>query len=301
MVKLIYLEKLPRRGERKASEQLFTGELVLCPAATSSIVLAIVAVKGLEMSLPVLFKGYMMLQDVGADAPVPYASPARGATDFRQAYATFIKVTESEAKGVIARAHVDYLNDLDAVALAKIENWEPAAFVMEVEVDFRGDIRLVKDGLVITREDIFEYERLPLPQALLDSVPRKVDAWARESDIQFALTFLQQRLRHDAHQLFAAITSRAFGGVDNGYADSFKKWLANDGGTVALRDELALPFKSMFDDRKIDGRQNNAWWDAWTGIDSAKLAYREEFRVGRLVSSASADVEEEMEMAGPRM
>lgn len=253
------------------------------------------------MSLPVLFKGYMMLQDVGVDAPVPYASPARSATDFRQAYAPFIKVAESEAKGVIARAHVDYLNDLDAAALAKIDSWEPAAFVMEVEVDYRGDIRLVNDGSVITREDVFEYERLPLPQTLLDSVPRKVDDEARGSDVQFALTFLQQRLRHDAHQLFAAITSRAFCGFDSGYAESFNNWLSNDGGTVLLRDELALPFKAMFDDRKVEGRQNNAWWDAWTGIDSAKLAYREEFRVGSLRVSAAPAVDEELEATGPRM
>lgn len=263
--------------------------------------LAIVALKGLEMSLPALFKGYMMLQDVGADAPVPYASPARGAVDFRQAYGSFIKETESEARGVIARAHVDYLNDLDAAALGKIDSWEPAAFVMEAEVDYRGDIRLVNDGSVITREDIFEYDRLPLPQALLDSVPKKIGAEARESDVQFALIFLKQRLRPDGQQLFEAITHRAFGGLDHEYANSFKKWLSNDDGTVVLRDELALPFKAMFDDRKIDGRQNNAWSDAWTGIDSAKLAYREQFRVGGLRSLTAPDVEEELEIAGPRM
>lgn len=252
------------------------------------------------MSLPVLFKGYMMLQDVGADAPVPYSSPARGATDFRQAYEPFIKGTEGEAKGVIARAHVDYLNDLDAAALANITDWEPAAFVMEVEVDYRGDIRLLKDGSVISREDVFEYERLPLPQALLDSVPKKVTNGASQSDVKFALQFLEQRLRPDAKQLFTEIMNRAFSGVDQGYMNSFKKWLSNDGGTVVLRDEVALPFKPMFDDRKVEGRQNNAWWDAWTNIDSAKLAYREEFRIGSLRTPVSA-VDEELELAGPRM
>jgi hypothetical protein len=264
-------------------------------------VLAIVAAKGFEMSLPVLFKGYMMLQDVGADAPVPYASPARGATDFRQAYGTFVKGTEDEAKGVIARAHVDYLNDLDAAALAKITNWEPAAFVMEVEVDYRGDIRLVKDGSVITREDIFEYERRPLPQALLDSVPKKVSEDARQDDFNFALKYLQQRLRPDAQRLFTAIINRAYRSSDHSYMDSFKKWLNTDGGTVVLRDELASPFKSIFDDRTVEGRQNNVWSDAWTGIDSAKLAYREEFRVGNLAASVVPNVDEELEVPGPRM
>lgn len=254
------------------------------------------------MSLPVLFKGYILLQDVGADAPVPYASPARGAVDFKQAYGSFIKETEDEARGVIARAHVDYLNDLDAAALAKIVSWEPAAFVMQAEVDYRGDIRLVKDGSVITREDVYEYERLPLPQALLDSVPKKIDGGGRQSDVQFALTFMQQRLRPDAQQLFAAIINRANGGLDAEFTTSFKNWLFNDGQTVVLRDELALPFKSMFDDRKVEGRQNNAWSDAWTGIDSAKLAYREEFRVGNLRASTPAvDQDEELEVSGLRM
>jgi hypothetical protein len=260
-----------------------------------------VGMKGFEMSLPVLFKGYIMLQDVGADDPVPYASPARSAVDFKQAYGSFIKETEDEAKGVIARAHVDYLNDLDADALAKIISWEPAAFVMEVEVDYRGDIRLVKDGSVITREDIIEYEQLPLPQALLDSVPKKVDAEARQSDVQFALTFLRQRLGPDDQQLFTAIINRANGGFDPEYTNSFKKWLFNDGQTVVLRDEVALPFIQMFDDRKVEGRQNNAWWDAWTGIDSAKLAYREEFRLGSLRKLMAPEEEEELGVTGPRM
>ena len=253
------------------------------------------------MSLPVLFKGYMMLQDVGADAPVPYASPARGAADFKYAYAPFIKGTEDEAKGVIARAHVDYLNDLDAAALAKITEWEPAAFVMEVEVDYRGDIRLVKDGTVILREDIFEYERLPLPQVLLDSVPKKVGDDFKPDDVRFAITFIENRLAKDALQLFDAVLTRVSRGGDEGYRQSFKKWLGGEGGSVLLRDELALPFKSLFDDRKVEGRQNNAWWDAWTGIDSAKLAYREEFRVGRLRTLTTPEVEEALEATGPRM
>lgn len=241
-----------------------------------------------------------MLQDVGTDTPAPYSSPARGATDFRQAYAPFFKATADEAMGVIARAHVDYLNDLDAAALAKITNWKPAAFIMEAEVDYRGDIRLVKDGSTIYREDVFEYERLPLPQALLDSVPKKVVDGASQSDVKFALLFLEQRLRPDAKQLFTAILNRAFGGLDQEYMNLFKKWLSNDGGTVILRDEVALPFKPMFEDRKVEGHQNNAWWDAWVNIDSAKHAYIEEFRIGRLCAPTSPSVDE-LEWTGPRM
>jgi hypothetical protein len=265
------------------------------------MVLRIVVIKGLDMSLPILFEGYMMLQDVGADAPVPYNSPVKSAADFKQAYSSFIRPTEDEARGLIARAHVDYLNDLDVAALAKVENWEPAAFVRKVDVYYSGDIRLVEDGVVLSREDIYDYEGAYLPEAVFLSIPQKVDLTAIPEDVKFAVLYVNQRLRPDSQQLFKAITTCALGAGDPEYTGSFNRWLGGDSGTAILRDELAYPYESMFDDRKVEGRQNNAWFDAWCGIDSAKLAYREEFRVGSLRSSRVVNVDDEVAFSGPRM
>jgi hypothetical protein len=253
------------------------------------------------MSLPVLFDGYMILQDIGNDAPAAYRSPVLEARNFQQAYSSFIKPTEDAARGIIGRDHVNYLSDLDDSALAKLETWEPAAFVMKVSVDYRGDIRILNDGTTITREDIYLDANVPVPEALLESVPEKVghDADIKSDDVRFAIVYLQHRLGPDARQLFTAVVDRALSGSDPNYTASFTKWLGPEGGTVVLRDELCLLFKPRFDDRKVEGRQNNVWFDAWCGIDSAKLAYREEFRVGSLSAAATGDLEETY--SGPRM
>lgn len=251
------------------------------------------------MSLPVLFEGYMMLQDIGNDDPVPYLKPLAAVNDFREAYSSFIKPTEVEARGKIARDHVDYLNDLNDAALARLEDWEPSAYVMKVSVDYRGDIRIEKDHSVITREDVFESAMMEIPDTLLASIPLKVEADAdfRSSDVQFAVTYFRSCLdRPDELLLFNAIIDRVSNG-DSEFEAVFIRWLSPEGGTVILRDDLCRPFKPMFADRKVEGRQNLAWDNAWTGIDSVRLAYREEFRVGGL-QPATQPVGDEWTVSG---
>lgn len=254
------------------------------------------------MPLPVLFDGYMMLQDIGNDAPVPYLSPVPDASSFHEAYGSFIKHTELEARGVICRDHSDYLSDLSNDALAQLETWEPTAFVMKVTVDFKGDIHVPRDGLTLTKEEIYDSANMEIPRALHARVPKQVDQDAdiNSEDVKFAIAFVRSRLKQpDQLQLFNAILDRAQKGIDPGFTNSFVKWLGPDGGTLILRDELCRPYQPMFDDRKVEGRQNLAWDNAWTGIDSAKLAYREEFRVGSLVMTRTP--EEAEPYTGPRM
>lgn len=254
------------------------------------------------MTLPVLFDGYMMLQDIGNDNPVPYLSPVANASSFHEAYCSFIKPTELEARGVICRDHSDYLNDLSNDALAQLETWEPSAFVMKVNVDYKGDIHIVKDGLTLTKEEIYDVANIDIPSELYASVPKQVDhdADINSADMKFAIAFVRFRLKQpDQLQLFDAVLNRALEGNDPEFIGSFVKWLGPDGGTIILRDELCRPFQSMFENRKVEGRQNLAWHNAWAGIDSAKLAYREEFRVGSLMMSGTP--EEEDPSTGPRM
>lgn len=254
------------------------------------------------MPLPVLFDGYIMLQDIGSDTPVPYLSPVAEASSFHEAYRSFIKPTELEARGVICRDHINYLNDLSNDALALMETWEPSAFVMKVTVDYNGDIHVPADGLTLTKEVIYDFANMDIPTDLYASVPKQVDhdADINSADMKFAITFVQFHLKNpDQLQLFNAVLNRAMNGNDPEYTNSFIKWLGPDGGTIILRDELCRPFQAMFENRKVEGRQNLAWHNAWAGIDSAKLAYREEFRVGSLVMTRTPDEAEPY--SGPRI
>lgn len=254
------------------------------------------------MTLPVLFDGYMMMCDIGNDTPAPYLPPLDNASTFREAYSKFIKLSEVEARGIIARDHVQYLSDLTDEALADLETWEPAAFIMKVTVDHRGDIRIVKDGSEITLEDI--YAEKPIPEELQNSIPTKVkhDDDLDSSAVTFATAFIESRLtQRDAKLLFTRILYTALTEHYPAFTDSFLKWLGPDGGTVVLRDELCRPYKSLFDDRKVEGRQNLVWDNAWTHIDSAKHAYNEEFRVGVLSKKPTAVVDDETYSPGPRM
>jgi hypothetical protein len=255
-----------------------------------------------NMTLPVLFEGFMMLQDIGNEFPVPYLSPVGNASSFHEAYSSFIKPTELEARGVICRDHSDYLSDLSNDALAQLETWEPTAFVMKVTVDFKGDIYIPRDGLTLTKEEVYESANMEIPRTLHAHVPKQVDQDAdiNSEDVKFAIAFVRLRLKQpDQLQLFNTILSRALKGNDPEFTNSFVKWLGPDGGTIILRDELCRPFQSIFEHRKVEGRQNLSWQNAWTGIDSAKLAYREEFRVGSLMTSENND--EDTSYATPRM
>lgn len=236
------------------------------------------------MTLPVLFEGFIMIHDIGHDALVAYR-PVVGASTFHEAYGSFIRPTEEEARAVVARGHVNYLMGLDDDELSRLEAWEPSASVMRAAVDYRGDIHILDDGTSITAEELYASVEMDVPAALSGSVPRQVgpDDTIETDDARFAVTFLQFRLkRPDEIQLFETVVARARSGKDPEFTGSFMKWLGGEGSTVVLRDELCGPYRSMFDDRKVEGRQNNAWHDAWSGIDSSKLAYKEEFRVGSL-------------------
>jgi hypothetical protein len=174
---------------------------------------------------------------------------------------------------------------------------------MKVTVDYKGDIRILKDGITITNEDIYDSANMEIPRTLHARVPRQVgqDADINSADMQFAITYVRHRLdQADELQLFTAVLDRARSGTDPEFTSSFVEWLGPDGGTLVLRDDLCRPYQPMFADRKVEGRQNHAWYNAWTGIDSAKLAYKEEFRVGSLITLETAGTEEAETSAGRR-
>lgn len=114
-------------------------------------------------------------------------------------------------------------------------------------------------------------------------MPTKVhqDSTIGSDEVKFAIRYFGIMLdRPNSIQLFQTIVDRAQGGNDPDFTQSFLKWLQSDGGTLVLRDELCYPYRRMFDDQKEEGKQDLAWDNAWNGIDSVKLRYREEFRVG---------------------
>lgn len=256
------------------------------------------------MTLPILFEGYMMLQDIGNDDPVSYLKPVPYASNFHEAYSSFIKSSEIDARGIIARDHVEHLSGLENDELATLEAWEPTAFVMKVMVDCRGDIRLSKDGKIISREDIYGYASMEESPTLRARIPQLIgdNDDINSNNAKFAIIFISSRLKGpNSTTLFKIIVGRALGGEDPEFAKSFEKWLCQDGSTVVLRDELCRPYKSMFDDQKFEVRQNLAWDNAWTGIDSAKHAYKEEFRIGRLRPDGTAELEDDETYASPRI
>jgi hypothetical protein len=120
-------------------------------------------------------------------------------------------------------------------------------------------------------------------------------------EVKFASEYVMGRLdTENAQRLFGTIAAEALLGDDKEFTKSYLTWLHTDGATVILRDELCRPYESMFDDQKREGFQNNAWFNAFSGIDSAKLAYREEFRVGMFSNAPAAETEEET-YTGPRI
>jgi hypothetical protein len=122
-----------------------------------------------------------------------------------------------------------------------------------------------------------------------------IDSKIDSPEVRFATGFVMGRLdAANEQRLFGAIAERALLGEDQAFSQSYLKWLQTDGATVILRDELCRPYQDTFDDQKREGFQNNAWFNAFTGIDSAKLGYREEFRVGMFSENApSVETEEE--------
>lgn len=57
------------------------------------------------------------------------------------------------------------------------------------------------------------------------------------------------------------------------YKKSFQGWLIY-GGTIWLRDSLAAPFKHDKSFDEVEPGRYDAWHDAWTALDSARLAVR---------------------------
>ncbi|TLX15929.1 hypothetical protein [Rhizobium sp. MHM7A] len=118
-----------------------------------------------------LTRGWMMMIDVGGDME-PCRKPAEEASNFAEAYAPFIKQTALEAQAIIAKDQLEYLNDLPPEMLATVEQWEPAAVVMEVAVSEAGDITAIKDrNISFTADEIYEIARMAPPSFLSGAVP----------------------------------------------------------------------------------------------------------------------------------
>jgi hypothetical protein len=129
-----------------------------------------------------------------------------------------------------------------------------------------------------------------------------IDSKIGSPEVKFATGFVLGRLDTENEQrLFGTIADRALLGEDEAFSQSYLKWLHTDGATIILRDELCRPYQNMFDDQKREGFQNNAWFNAFTGIDSAKLGYREEFRVGMFSENAPNAEAEKETYTGPRI
>ncbi len=121
------------------------------------------------------------------------------------------------------------------------------------------------------------------------------------NDMKFAIGFIRKQMRdeHD-HTLYDAILARAEDGSDPAYTQSFVKWLGGEAGTLVLRDELCGPFRTMFDHLTVEGRQNNVWFNAFARLDSAKLAYKEDFRIGNMRPERFRAEPEAQHSAGPK-
>lgn len=119
-----------------------------------------------------------------------------------------------------------------------------------------------------------KYEAVPIHEYLASLNIRddyKIDSDEAAHAAEFVRDYIT---KGDAKLLFEMMAARS--STDDLYAYKLAQWfLKEDGSTLLLRDQLAWRFKPLFDERVYDNRQNNDWHDAWTGLDSAKLALRQ--------------------------
>lgn len=88
----------------------------------------------------------------------------------------------------------------------------------------------------------------------------------------FVRTWLAtNREQSSAIPLLEAIAGHAK--TDGAYCARFETWLAF-GGTLIIRDDLALPFQDADFIRAQSPQRRYAWDDAWMALDSAMLHAR---------------------------
>lgn len=98
-----------------------------------------------------------------------------------------------------------------------------------------------------------------------------VIAWRRKQTSEFITADLKDK--DVSLMLWQTILHRAK--VDAAYATHLGNWL-DQGGTIHLRDMLCSPFKDI----KFNSTRRYPFADAWMGIDSAYLHWRQSWHTG---------------------